>query len=428
MSMAEIKMSYIFIEKQKHESKEMQEILLEVIDAAVQKRTSDTIMVNDVKIKYRIIQKKKSERCFLEMSSTEHVNKAIGALQVVDDAIFKSSWQKYYHSIRDYDGISESNCKRLYPKYAEFERKLRSLVLFILTKAYGSNWRTETVSEDLLCVLKENAHGKLSLNETLENMDLATLEDYLFEEREVNYLSIINEQLDTNSLCKLSKEEICKIIEGMRPTSLWERHFNKFGSQDSWKSKILEIHQARNDVAHHKTISINTFKTINKKLNVLNRDLTNAIEGIREENFTEYGVVDILGSFAILIGQKIRNAFPSQSFKDVIIGFISKVQEIVKPMIDVNNSSITENLENATKSYMDIGLGIDQLEMVKKMSGLAEQFAIASSITEKLIPKNMIEGYSITPQMIAQKISSMESLTNSLSFYSSVKMKNEDEE
>ncbi len=41
--MAEIKMSYIFIEKQKHESKEMQE------------RTSDTIMVNDVEIEYRII-------------------------------------------------------------------------------------------------------------------------------------------------------------------------------------------------------------------------------------------------------------------------------------------------------------------------------------------------------------------------------------
>lgn len=62
--MAEIKMSYIFIEKQKHESKEMQEILLEVIDDAVQERTSDTIMVNDVEIEYRIIQKTKSERCF----------------------------------------------------------------------------------------------------------------------------------------------------------------------------------------------------------------------------------------------------------------------------------------------------------------------------------------------------------------------------
>lgn len=92
--MAEIKMSYIFIEKQKNESKAMQEILLEVIDDAAQERTSDVIIVNDVEIEYRIIQKKNSERCFLEMSSTERVNKAIGALQVVDDAIFKSSQQK----------------------------------------------------------------------------------------------------------------------------------------------------------------------------------------------------------------------------------------------------------------------------------------------------------------------------------------------
>ena len=427
--MAEIKMSYIFIEKQKHESKEMQEILLEVIDDVVQERTSDTIIVNKVEIEYRIIQKKNSERCFLEMSSTDRVNRAIGALQVVDDAIFKSSQQKYYHSIRDYDGISESNCKRLYPKYAEFERKLRSLVLFILTKAYGSNWRTETVSEDLLSVLKENAHGKLSLNETLENMDLATLEAYLFEEREVDYLSIINEQLDTNSLSKLSKEEICKIIEGMRPTSLWERHFSKFGSQDSWKSRILEIHQTRNDVAHQKTISISNFTTINKKLNSLNRDLTNAIEGIREENFTEYGVVDILGSFATLVGLKMRYASHAKSFKDVIIGFNAKVQEIVKPMVDVYNSGIKEALGTAAKSYMDIGLGIEELKIAKNMSDLVEQFAITPSIAKNLIPKNLVGGdYFTTSQIVAQKIRSMESLTNSLCFYPSSEILNEEEE
>lgn len=69
---------------------------------AVQERTSDVIIVNDVEIEYRIIQKRNSERCFLEMSSTERVNKAIGALQVVDDAIFKSSQQKYYHSLSFY--------------------------------------------------------------------------------------------------------------------------------------------------------------------------------------------------------------------------------------------------------------------------------------------------------------------------------------
>lgn len=44
---------------------------MEIIDSVVDERTSDEIKVNDVKIEYRIIQKNASERCFLEMLSTE---------------------------------------------------------------------------------------------------------------------------------------------------------------------------------------------------------------------------------------------------------------------------------------------------------------------------------------------------------------------
>ena len=190
--MAEIKMSYIFIEKQKHESKTMREILLEIIDNTVETRDDEFLKVDNVDASYRIIQKKNSKRCFLEMTSKERVTRSIPALQKIDKALFTSNQQRYYHSIRDYDGISENFCKKLYPKYAEFERKLRSLVLFILTKAYGSNWRTETVSEEMLSVLQEKAHGNVSLNETLENMDLVTLEKYLFEQRHVDYPNIIN--------------------------------------------------------------------------------------------------------------------------------------------------------------------------------------------------------------------------------------------
>ena len=235
--MAEIKMSYIFIEKQKHETKKLQEILLEIIDNTVETRDDEVLTVDNVNINYRIIQKRNSKRCFLEMISKERVMRSVPALQKVDRALFTSNQQRYYHSIRDYDGISESFCKRLYPKYAEFERRLRSLVLFILTKAYGSNWQTETVSDEMLAVLQEKAHGRVSLNETLENMDLANLETYLFEERHVNYPNIINEKLSVKQLEELDKEEICAIIEKMRPTSLWERHFEKFGSQETWKKK-----------------------------------------------------------------------------------------------------------------------------------------------------------------------------------------------
>lgn len=49
--MAEIKMSYIFIEKEKHESKILKEVLLEIIDEIVQVRDDEILKVNDIDIK-----------------------------------------------------------------------------------------------------------------------------------------------------------------------------------------------------------------------------------------------------------------------------------------------------------------------------------------------------------------------------------------
>ena len=46
--MAEIKMSYIFIEKQKHESKTLQDILLEIIDSTVEIRDDGVLRLDDV--------------------------------------------------------------------------------------------------------------------------------------------------------------------------------------------------------------------------------------------------------------------------------------------------------------------------------------------------------------------------------------------
>lgn len=374
--MAEIRLSYIIIEKQKHESKQIKDILLEIIDGVVDARNDEVIKIGSVNVIYRIIQQRNSKQCFLEMSSKARVNQGIAALQRIDNALFKSNQQKYYLIIRDYDGISESFCTRLYPKYAEFERKLRSLVLFILTKAYGINWRAETVSEETLVVLQEKAHGRVSLNETLENMDFAMLESYLFDKRPVDYFAILNGKLSKDNLSKMSKDEICEIIEMMRPVSLWEMHFEKFGSQENWKKKIADIHLTRNKVAHQKTISIDEYKDVNKKLNKINRLLSEAIEGIREENFTEYSAIDILGSFALKVGTAIKQIVDSQAFRDVIIGFSEKIQEIVKPMTQHYVSEIAESLKSVATTYDAFNFGPAQSQMVQCMKALTEGLAI----------------------------------------------------
>ena len=66
--MAEIKMSYIFIEKEKNESKTMKEILLERVDNVVQMRNKNDFKVDDTVVTYRIIQKENKNRCFLELN------------------------------------------------------------------------------------------------------------------------------------------------------------------------------------------------------------------------------------------------------------------------------------------------------------------------------------------------------------------------
>lgn len=54
-----------------------------------------------------------------------------------------------------------------------------------------------------------------------------------------------------------------------------------------WEGNIKEIHGCRNKVAHQKTISVEEFSGINKKINKINKRLDDVIDGIREENFTE---------------------------------------------------------------------------------------------------------------------------------------------
>lgn len=85
--MAEIKMSYIFIEKQKHESKTLKEILLEIIGNTVEMQNDEILKIDNTDVQFHIIQKKNSEYCFLEMTSKDRVNRAIKALKTIDNAL-----------------------------------------------------------------------------------------------------------------------------------------------------------------------------------------------------------------------------------------------------------------------------------------------------------------------------------------------------
>ena len=82
-------------------------------------------------IQYSIEQRLDFERCYVHFVSNRRVNLATKDLETIHFELKSSPLQKYFHVVKVYDGVSASYCERLYPKYAEYERKLRCMILII---------------------------------------------------------------------------------------------------------------------------------------------------------------------------------------------------------------------------------------------------------------------------------------------------------
>lgn len=394
--MSEMKMNYIFIEKENQNSISMCEQIAELLgveDSKVKTSSlpmSDSICVQGEEVLYEISGKSGADQYFLELNTKARVNRAVAALQALDDIIYQSPKQKYYTAIRVYDGISESYCKRLYPKYANFERLLRALVSLIVTKAYGSAWREETVPEEMMANLKKNAKGNLPISETLEQMDLSTLEEYLFAEREVVYEDVVADIFgdkrgtagEITDFEQLSKEELCQLLKELRPTSLWERHFESLGSQKRWKEKIVGVHPVRNKVAHQKRITDAEYKQTTRKLQSLNRDLQHAIGEIQKQNFTDVSRADMLGSFADVLENVQYMTKSTQMIAEVLSDMRRSQQEV---MAAVRPAAIAASMQKGMVSEVAKSLRIpqtmrDSIATAAKMSRLLDVSGIVKAL------------------------------------------------
>lgn len=362
--MAYIELDYILIEKQLDDEKTVEQITLDYFCKTGYEYKEGYFETTDGKrVEYKIEHKKKSDRYYLNLSTDMRLNKAIEELQKFDDAITKSDYNKYVNPIRVYDGISETLCKKLYPKYGIFERKLRQLILLVLTKAFGNNIIRETISEDKQKELKERVKGgNLKISETLEQFDLKQLEEYLFADREVDYNIYFKTQLAENIIGSLSEEDLREKIETIRPKSLWASNFSDIGDENNWKEKILAVHDLRNTVAHHKTIKYEQFKDVNNKLNQLNRDINRAIIEIQDRDFTDKNSFDILNSFATLVNQISKN----------YISIAENIGVAFKKIMEPISSSLMENAFNAFQQAGErINLLVSSLALPDYFDGLS---------------------------------------------------------
>ena len=368
-------MSYLFIKKD-IEDIEMRRLLIKYLNELGYSRQDNSFIINDKQcVDYEIKYKRGASRCYLILKTKNNWNKGLEILQKFDDRIFKSDLQKYMEALRVFDGISLALSNKLYPKYAMYERYLRGFILLVLTKAYGTAWRNETVPDEELKKLcqKAKTKGSLSLTDTLEQFDVKQLEDYLFEPVSADYKDLFAKELSPNQLKSLSKEQICKIIDNNRPRSLWERNFVEFGPLEAWKNNILEVNECRNRIAHNKRILISDYDKYNNRINKINKELSKLIVDIRDKEFTDDSTVDVISSFMVslcntfnafskidytplytVLGQAIQNInIPQYKFNPEVANALMKIGDysrMISMNTDSNIAQIAEAFEKTSKS------------------------------------------------------------------------------
>lgn len=368
-------MDYILIEKKVDNNETVKQITLDYFSKAG--RTIEESYLVSGKgnyVDFQFEHKRESNRYYLKLSTKLRVNVAIGELQILDDILIRSDINKYISVIRAYDGISEALCKKLYPKYAIFERKMRQLILLVLTKAFGNKWIDKTISENTKKDLKEKTKGgSLKTNEVLELLDLSQLENYLFEENEINYSEYLAAELSKENIGTMNEQELVEKIDAMRPQSLWDKVFSDIGSADEWQNKISEIHECRNRIAHHKAVTQALFNDINKKINRLNKDIDNAIMQIQNRDFTDANTLEVLSGFATMMSQVSQNIFEQYDFSYWAESFNTAIGRMLKSI----RNDMTQNMINSLK-VASINL-----------SASLESFRLKSEVVESL--KNFSE-------------------------------------
>lgn len=370
--MASIEMGYILIDKKKDGSRDAEKIALDYMKKSNYVFEDGRIIIDNNRdsLSYTFEHKKGSKRYYLSLVANMHVTKAWKIIEEID-SFLSGEINKYVEVYKSYDGLSASFCSKLYPCLGEFERKIRHLILLVLTKAYGEHWIHNTVPKKKQKDLKGKEQGKFNIKEVLELFDLFDLENFLFGEREINYRDFLESELSSDKLELLSKDEIVVKLDLMRAQSLWEKNFSDIGDEQDWKNNISEIRKCRNKVAHHRSMSKKEYDYYLKNLKKTNGDIDEAIEKIQIKDFTDDNRVDILLGFRGLLetSLKISEVYSAYNFESLFANISSVIKSISK--ITIPSTNYIDAVNRTASVIQNINIPAVSSDVVKGMSEMA---------------------------------------------------------
>lgn len=319
---------------------------------------------NIYKVQYKNSNRRNGNTYYLSLLVEGTQFQCAGILNEVNSLLTKGAHRKNYNIILSFDGVSLYYCNKIYPKFNLFERKMRELIFNILVKAFGIDWYDATISSELKAELAAKGLKQSDLIErALYEMTISQLEIYLFTPyREVDFDTIIDEELSQYIINQKTKEEIVKILDKCRAKCLWDRFFENRIQIHNLQSNLEEIRLYRNSVAHSKYFYKKDFDNCNRLLIKLLNQIDRAIKDIELRTFSKIDIGESLSVFSetiALIYQGISgNLIPAMKEFSKVLAKYSKINipkiQFDFPKIDPQLAFQLKQLSAAVKINPDI--------------------------------------------------------------------------
>lgn len=242
---------------------------------------------NETKNCYFVYKKSSSiARHYVSVFTLETGTAGLELLEEVCNTVFKtdSVLSNYYDIIVLRDGISEKYSNRIFPKFNEYERKLKALMFAVYTQEYGSAY-IQVVQSHVENSIKGAPKNKKELSRVQEMFFALTLGDiqnvlftpYWSPADENYYYALLNDSCDYS---KCSNEEIRQLFSTLKPKCDWDKFFAKLFREEDMPDIIDELRNYRNLVAHCKSFSTEQYIASRELLKKAIKQLDKALNSI----------------------------------------------------------------------------------------------------------------------------------------------------
>lgn len=365
---------------------------------------SDQIICDDLIFNYSFNESKNNNNIRLKINTLKESATSVGAKQIdfLKNRIRNGIHRKDFRIIIIYDEASEYYCTKLSRFISIFERKLRQFIYIITLTAYGNNWIKETFSEEIQKAVAEIESNKnRHIEMALECFTFQDFIDYLFTKRyEVELEEVIYSAKNVANNPENSKEDIIKILNKAKKTSLWDKLFDRYG-MEFLEADIDQIRKIRNDVMHNKEISTEDFDSYKKLLRSCNKKLDKAILKVESENYPDtvniidifYSLSETMKSMANLGKSVIESITPA-------INDLIKITENIKKAINIEGVSESYNLF-LKNQFADNSKLIKQ-SYIKSMNPLQKSVISNDTFVKSSINTNIVKGVVLNINYISE--------------------------